>query len=194
VAEVCSDGGVTSERAVRLTCHPAVDPGPVRAIEVVLRRSAAGMLVLRYRVSGDLALLRVPSPRAPRIADRLWEHTCFEAFVGLPAARSYHELNFSPSGEWAAFAFRDTRDGARLEDDALTPTIERRDADSELVLDASVSLVRLAQEYGEAPLRLGLSAVVETTAGDLSYWALRHAAPKPDFHHNEAFALRLDAA
>jgi hypothetical protein len=33
---------------------------------------------------------------------------------------------------------------------------------------------------------------VEDRSGSLSYWALRHAAGKPDFHHPDAFALELD--
>jgi hypothetical protein len=42
-------------------------------------------------------------------------------------------------------------------------------------------------------LRLGLSAVIESCNGSLSYWALRHPAGKPDFHHADAFALGLEA-
>jgi len=34
---------------------------------------------------------------------------------------------------------------------------------------------------------------VENAAGSKSYWALRHAPGKPDFHHADAFALQLDA-
>jgi hypothetical protein len=33
---------------------------------------------------------------------------------------------------------------------------------------------------------------VEDVDGILSYWALRHPAGKPDFHHTDAFALQLD--
>jgi len=40
--------------------------------------------------------------------------------------------------------------------------------------------------------RVALSAVIEAPDGALSYWALRHAPGKPDFHHAEAFALSLD--
>jgi hypothetical protein len=36
-----------------------------------------------------------------------------------------------------------------------------------------------------------LAAVVETTRG-ISYWALHHPADKPDFHHPDSFALRLE--
>ena len=42
------------------------------------------------------------------------------------------------------------------------------------------------------PLRLGLSAVLESPDGSLHYWALRHGHPgAPDFHDPESFTLRL---
>ncbi|MND06273.1 hypothetical protein D3C83_275510 [compost metagenome] len=40
-------------------------------------------------------------------------------------------------------------------------------------------------------LLVGLAAVIEAADGALSYWALRHAPAKPDFHHRDAFALAL---
>jgi hypothetical protein len=70
------------ERTVRLTCHPAVTAAPVQTIEVRVRRAPAATLSLLYRLAGDLGRLRIPVPRSPRADDRLWEHTCFEAFVG----------------------------------------------------------------------------------------------------------------
>ena len=39
---------------------------------------------------------------------------------------------------------------------------------------------------------LALAAVIEDEAGALSYWALRHAAGVPDFHHPDAYALELE--
>ena len=44
-----------------------------------------------------------------------------------------------------------------------------------------------------ALMRIGLSAVIEDTAGSLSYWALHHPRSKPDFHHRGGFILRLTA-
>lgn len=41
------------------------------------------------------------------------------------------------------------------------------------------------------PVRLGLAAVVEEDNGNLSYWALRHCAGRPDFHHPAGFVLEL---
>ena len=60
-----------------------------------------------------------------------------------------------------------------------------------LELSATVHIGALA-EIAEAPLlRVALAAVVEDAAGDLSYWSLRHAAGKPDFHHSDGFVLEL---
>jgi hypothetical protein len=37
-----------------------------------------------------------------------------------------------------------------------------------------------------------LSAVVEDRARVLSYWALKHPAEKPDFHHPDGRVIALD--
>ena len=36
-----------------------------------------------------------------------------------------------------------------------------------------------------------MSAVIETDDGRLSYWALAHPAPQPDFHHRAGWTARL---
>jgi hypothetical protein len=38
-------------------------------------------------------------------------------------------------------------------------------------------------------LLLGLCAVIESPHAALAYWALRHPAPMPDFHHRDAFVI-----
>ena len=81
-----------------LTAHPSTPPGAVRRIEVLVRRSPAG-LELRYEVEGDVGRVLIPPARAPRRADELWQHTCFEAFVGESGSPAYREFNLSPSGE-----------------------------------------------------------------------------------------------
>ena len=113
----------------------------------------------------------------------LWQHTCCEAFVTRPGSPAYHEFNFSPAGDWAAYAFADYRQGAPL--DAPDPGIAVRALPEMLELSAALDLP-------PGKLRLGLSAVIEERDGTLSYWALRHAPGKPDFHNREDFALELD--
>ncbi len=181
------------ERTVRLTCHPAVNAAPVQAIEVRVHRSPDSTLSLTYRLAGEVGLLRVPAPQPPRADDRLWEHTCFEAFVGLSGELAYHEVNLSPSGEWGVFSFRDTRDGGFVRDERLAPWIEVRCAERTLELESTIALDRLSEAYRGADLRVGLSAVVEASDATRSYWAIHHPVSRPDFHHAEAFALRLEA-
>jgi len=166
-----------------LVCHPQSRPGAVRSVKAGVERGEGGVL-LKFILQGDLEALRIPSPRPPRIAPRLWEHTCCEVFVARDGRPAYHEFNLSPSGEWAAHAFERYREGAMLSDAALDPRIAvRRDA-GRLELDA---LIRCEGER----LLIGLAAVVEAADGSLSYWALRHPPGKPDFHHRDAFALAL---
>lgn len=159
-----------------LVRHPASACEAVRTIRAEVRRDGPN-LELRYVIEGRLDRVRLPRPgEVP-----LWRHTCFEAFVGGPGER-YREFNFSPSGAWAAYAFRAYRDGGPLQDAALDPITVRR-ADDRLHLDAMVPI-------GEGK-RIGLSAVIEEIDGRLSYWALRHPAAQPDFHHPASFALEL---
>jgi len=72
---------------------------------------------------GDVERVRLPPARAPRIAQGLWRYTCCEIFVARVGSPAYHEFNFAPSGEWAAYAFERYREGVLLRDDSLDPRI-----------------------------------------------------------------------
>jgi hypothetical protein len=162
----------------------------VRRIDATLWRSNSGALGLTYALEGELARLRIPPLGPPRRGDKLWQHACFEVFVGVAGSKEYHEFNFAPSGEWAAYAFRRYRVGAPLAQ-AVDPRIVVRAGESRLELDAVVPLVCLPLAKPHDRLLFGLSAVVEDDTGLLSYWALRHPPGRPDFHHPDAFALEL---
>ena len=166
--------------------HPATPAPWIDEVVVRVAAGRAGAVALAFCVRGDLGRLRVPSPRPPARADGLWRHTCFEAFVRSGGGPAYVELNFSPSGQWAAYAFRGYRDGAVL-DVPLDPGIAVRRGPGELTLETA--LPGAALPPADAGLELGLAAVIEDLAGSLSYWALRHCAERPDFHHPDAFAL-----
>lgn len=49
-----------------------------------------------------------PSPD-PAQTGRLWEQTCFEAFIADTGKAAYREYNFAPSGDWAVYEFSDYR-------------------------------------------------------------------------------------
>ena len=183
---------VSAPRAsLALVCHPDHQAAAVRGVHVDVARTPDAIAVT-YALAGDLDAIRIPPPAAPAIVHGLWEHTCFELFVAADGTAAYHELNLSPSGAWAAFAFRGYRDGGPLADAALAPQIVVRREAGRLLLDARVPLARLSPAYPGARLRLALTAVIEDAHGARSYWTLRHPAGRPDFHHRDGFALVLE--
>jgi len=179
------------EEPLVLACHPSTPTDVVRRIEARVTRTG-GVLAFTFSLDGALGRLRIPAPRAPRIAPMLWQHTCFEAFIALPDLPAYHEFNFAPSGEWVVYEFHSYRNAAGLGDETLDPGIAVRHRADRLELDARVRLDRLSPLHQSAPLRLGLSAVIEDHDGARSYWSLHHPAGAPDFHHTEALAVRLE--
>jgi len=184
-----------SVHAVTLTCHPDTRFDAVHALRACVSRQGGSRLAVTYVLEGDLGRVRVPPRRAPRRAHALWQHTCCEMFIACKGTASYHEFNFSPSGQWAAYAFDGYRSPRENESSAglPAPDLTVRAAPGNLELDAVIRLDALSALYPAAPLKLAVSAVIEDSGGALSYWALRHPAGKPDFHHPESFALELEA-
>jgi hypothetical protein len=178
---------------LELICHPARIGEAVRGVRAVVRRSASGVIAFTFYVEADLTRIRIPAAASSRITTGLWQHTCFEAFIAIDGRAEYHELNFAPSGEWAAYAFRAYRDGGLLSDETLAPAITLRADAGVLELGAVLDLRRLSPVHPRASLRVGLSAVIEESDGRLSYWALRHLAPQPDFHDAAGFTLWLES-
>lgn len=109
-----------------------------------------------------------------------------------PPGEAYCEFNFSPSTQWATYGFERYRHGMRRLEEVGPPRIDIRAEPGRYELQATVDMA-------EAPLprdgrwRLGLSAVIEDTDGGLSYWALSHPSPKPDFHNAAGFVYDLPA-
>ncbi|MGH8562518.1 MAG: hypothetical protein ACRES4_11180, partial [Nevskiales bacterium] len=71
------------------------------------------------------------------------------------------------------------------------PEIRVQQMPDRFELRVSVSLSELLVLDGQ--IRFGLSAVIEAANGSLSYWALKHPAEEPDFHHPDSFTLSLNA-
>jgi len=178
---------------IDLLCHPHAPSREVHAVTAGATLAREGRLALHYAVHGKIAALSIPAPGPARVGWKLWRHTCCELFVREKGAEAYHEFNFSPSGEWAAYAFTRYREGATLTDEALNPQVAVQSGAARLDLYALVDLARVSPSYVRARLTLGLAVIIEEATGGLSYWALKHASGKPDFHHAAAFALELDA-
>jgi len=163
-------------------------------IEVDVARPHPHSLVLSYTVTGAISDLRLPPVIAHARGDELWRHTCFEAFVRPSPGPAYYEFNFAPSTQWAAYGFDGYRSGVRVANEIRTPRIDVQSGNERFTLQASLDLDRLPDVPSDAVWQLGLSAVIEETNGNISYWALAHPPGRADFHHSDCFALELTRA
>jgi hypothetical protein len=167
----------------RLKPHPDHPPLHVIAVEVEVLGGHDDLL-LTYHVRGYDGVV-VPDWLSSTRADQLWRTTCFELFLLFDDDERYVEFNFSPSTQWAAYAFHGYRDG-------MTPLF--RDIDPHI--ERSADGIEVDCDLGGLPngeLRMALSAVLEEEGGVKSYWALAHPPGPPDFHHPACFAARLPA-
>ncbi len=176
-----------------LVAHPRTPGAAVYGIGAEIRFIKPAVLFCDYTLHADMTQVRIPPLRGGSPVDGLWQHTCFEAFIGLPEAGPYYEFNFSPAGDWAAYRFGAYRESAAGAPVAPPPHLQLYRSAERLELSATVHIGALAEIAEAALLRIALAAVVEDAAGELSYWSLRHAAGKPDFHHSDGFVLELPA-
>jgi hypothetical protein len=177
-----------------LKLHPDSRCTAVTQAKVEIARPRPGNLMLRYVLTGKIGDLRIPPVTAPILADTLWQNTCFEAFVKAPPSNVYYEFNFAPSTQWAAYRFDDYRSGMIVASQIATPRIDVQSSAARYALQASLELDRLVGLPSDAVWRFSLSAVIEETNGNKSYWALAHPSGSADFHHSDCFALELAAA
>ena len=171
----------------RLICHPATPASKVDTVYVDLYQQASGALWFEYHVAPSNTLI-VPQFADPVRADGLWKTTCFELFAKPSGGDTYFEFNFSPSFEWAAYAFDGYRLGMR--------ELPCDDPEISVTPGSPPSFflsVEAMPELPSVPMRLNLTAVIEEIDGTKSYWALAHPAGKPDFHHPDGFVLELPA-
>ena len=174
-----------------LICHPDTVCSATGLLSVGFESLPEGHLKLRYELTGELTQLRIPAPQTPQMTDGLWEHTCFEAFIAVAGEAGYHEFNFSPSGQWAAYAFSDYRVRSTWTT-SQPPSISLVNTDEHVLLEAVIAAADLPENLTGKPFQLNLTAVLEANDDSRSYWALHHPNAQPDFHHRAGFILSLN--
>lgn len=116
--------------------------------------------------------------------DYLWEHTCFEVFIGVKDQDFYREINLSPSQAWQAYQFEEYRFPENM------PPIVAHDIElnhlqrTHYGLNVSLDLAPFMQQHQLkwSDLYIGLTAVLKTTQG-LHHFAMQHSSPQADFHN-----------
>ena len=154
----------------------------------LVRRS--GELNIEYRLEGGLDCIRWPgTSRAQSRCHELWRQTCFELFFGVKGDPSYREVNLSPSGCWNVYHFTDYRTGMR-EDTSLGHPVFRVICDNAFwSLVCTINLKGFIDDHFD--LEVGVCSVLQTTDGNLSYWAIDHPETVPDFHNRTGFCVQL---
>jgi len=170
-----------------LCVHPSTPASWLDYVNAGTAWHQGGGLCLTYRLHGALDQLKLPAPGRRERQDELWRQTCCEAFIQGDDRPAYHEYNLSPSGAWAAYRFQDYRQGG-VNWMMGEPDIACGTAAREFTLQATIDAASLPP--GEI-LRVGLAVVVESHAGDVSYWALQHVPERADFHDAGAFMMEL---
>jgi hypothetical protein len=148
------------------------------------------ILRLRYELRGDIAALVLPLPaHLPVRRDGLWQETCFEFFLAPENFPQYWEVNLSPAGHWNVYGFEDYRQGMHQEAalTALPFTVAIEPTSLLLTLEVDVAGFIPADQS----LKVSIAAVIKGQDGTLTYWALAHPGPQPDFHRRDAFVIAL---
>ncbi len=170
-----------------LICHPSNQKAPVNGIHVTLHYEPQGDLRIHYELTGRIDQIKIPALQLSEPVDGLWAHTCFELFIAVNDEDGYYEFNFSPSTQWASYAFSDYR--VRKTDWHLTqaPIIVVTQTPMHLSLEARVAVADLPLLKANSSIQLGLTAVIEMNTGQHAYWALKHPEDQPNFHHRAGF-------
>lgn len=148
------------------------------------------VLALQYAFLGPLSQVALPVPAVkPERRHGLWQETCFEFFLGVKNAPGYWEFNLSPAGDWNVYRFSGYRSGMAEETvlASLPFRVQVREDLLRLDLEADLTAILPAGRS----LELGLAAVVRLRDGAMTYWALTHPGPRPDFHRRESFIMVL---
>ncbi|MFN5161167.1 MAG: DOMON-like domain-containing protein [Cyanobacteriota bacterium] len=174
------------------------------------------LLAIDYRLQGPIGQLVLPEPAAAAARrDELWRSTCFEAFLGVPGAEGYWEVNLSPAGHWNGYRLRGYRLDLQPEPGFTSLPCVVACGSDQLELGFAIDLAALVP--AGQPIELALATVLEarrqlgsadgpsdgpsdgTEAGDgpedsgdhHSFWALAHAGREADFHRRESFVVSI---
>jgi hypothetical protein len=175
----------------RFSLEPFPTSGPVPGVEItgsIARQSHT--LVLHYDLRGHVAELAIPAPAdAPARKPGLWQDSCFEFFLAPRNSPRYWEFNLSPAGHWNAYRFAGYRQGMQEESALVSLPFGFQCQSNSLRLTLELDLESLVPP--DQALEVAISAVLHRRDGAISYWALTHCGPLPDFHHRDSFVLVL---
>ena len=174
-----------------LNLHPFSRDISTPAIDLMAKLDRHGdILAIEYHLQGDLDTPIVPPPVSqPTRKSLLWEHTCFEFFLGVPGLPEYWEFNLSPAGDWNIYHLDNYRQGLREELAFRSLPFELTLQPNSLVLKLEVDLGHIIKSTQD--LEVSVTSVIESRTGEISYWAVNHPGETADFHLRDSFRSSL---
>lgn len=152
-----------------------------------------GAIQIEYKVEGTLDDICWQSNfHVKGRCHELWRQTCFELFFGIKGDSTYWEVNLSPGGCWNIYYFTNYRTGMREERAVGQPVCHVVRGGDHLSLACTLDFNGLIDDFSD--LEVGISSVLQTIDGSVSYWALDHHGRKPDFHNRKSFSVVLPGA
>ncbi len=168
---------------------------PFEPLEVHLELSGAiarfpHRLAIAYTLTGDLTTVEIAPPAdQPQRRHQLWQHTCFEFFLGIPQLPRYWEFNLSPAGHWNSYRFDNYRQGMAEEGAFKTLPVHIQQQPDRFSLELEVDLAAIA--LADHPFDVAITAVIQDRTGEVRYWALTHPGAEADFHRRDSFVIQV---
>lgn len=158
----------------------------VRISADLLQRDTERCLIA-FSIEGELEKVLWPDTfksRRERL-DNLWQHTCFEAFFShdLSPDTPYYEINCSPNGDWNFYQLLKYRHDLQSFPAGKVELLDKENTEEGVRFIVAITGLPADIKH------IGLTAVIESTQGELSYWALAHPGKTADFHDKRAFLL-----
>ena len=154
----------------------------VQALRYTLISESSSELRLTVQLKGSIALEFEVVDQVGQREFGLWQHHCFELFLGEAGSTAYWELNLAPNGNWNCFGFSDYRQDQKESDRCALTEFSAVRRGRTYQLEARI-LINPALQSSGCVLSLGAAAIIET-ASDLNYFSIRHGTT-PDFHHRD---------
>jgi hypothetical protein len=152
-----------------------------------------GVLKVAFELTGDLEKVLTSSPQEiPARVIGLWESTCFEMFIKNKNSEEYFEFNCSSANNWNVFYFQKQK--AALKEFLPIASLASSSVQNKGSLRVSfwIDLERFPTSFWkDGQMNLGLTTVLESDSGELSYWALRHIDTRANFHMEKSFIYQL---